>query len=94
MKARQLCPEQKVVLLDKATGLARTQETQFQLGNTYLCKKKRSFPEMTRSLVTMKSFVQSEAQLSVEVAKSYNINVTLKVGAATERGCGNSRRWS
>ncbi len=73
-------PGAKVVLLDKATGLARTQETsstgQYIFANV--------LPGNDTITVTMKSFVQSEAQLSVEVAKSYNINVTLKVGAATD----------
>jgi hypothetical protein len=73
-------PEAKVVLLDKATGLARTQETsstgQYIFANV--------LPGNDTISVTMKGFVHAEAQLSVEVAKSYNINVTLNVGAATD----------
>jgi len=73
-------PGAKVVLLDKATGLARTQETsatgQYIFANV--------LPGSDTITVTVKGFVQSEAQLSVEVAKSYNINVTLKVGATTD----------
>jgi len=73
-------PGAKVVLLDKATGLARTQETsstgQYIFANV--------LPGNDTITVTMKGFIQAEVQLSVEIAKSYNINVTLKVGAATE----------
>ncbi len=73
-------PGAKVVLLDKATGLARTQETsstgQYIFAN--------ALPGNDTITVTMKGFIQAEVQLSVEIAKSYNINVTLKVGAATE----------
>ncbi|HYR82953.1 MAG TPA: carboxypeptidase-like regulatory domain-containing protein, partial [Terriglobia bacterium] len=73
-------PGAKVVLLDKATGLARTQETsstgQYIFANVQ--------PGNDTITVTMKGFIQAEVQLSVEIAKSYNINVTLKVGAATE----------
>src|SRR6266481_6227654 len=73
-------PGAKVVLLDKATGLARTQETsatgQYIFANV--------LPGSDTITVTVKGFVQSEAQLSVEVAKSYNINITLKVGATTD----------
>ena len=73
-------PGAKVVLLDKATGLARTQETsstgQYIFANV--------LPGNDTITVTMKGFIQAEVQLSVEIAKSYNINATLKVGAATE----------
>ena len=73
-------PGAKVVLLDKATGLARTQETsstgQYIFANV--------LPGNDTITVTIKGFIQAEVQLSVEIAKSYNINVTLKVGAATE----------
>src|SRR5467141_4587354 len=73
-------PGAKVVLLDKATGLARTQETsstgQYIFANV--------LPGNDTITVTMKGFIQAEVQLSVEIAKSHNINVTLKVGAATE----------
>src|SRR5437879_4555327 len=73
-------PGAKVVLLDKATGLARTQETsstgQYIFANV--------LPGNDTITVTMKGFIQAEVELSVEIAKSYNINVTLKVGAATE----------
>jgi Carboxypeptidase regulatory-like domain len=70
----------KVVLLDKATGLARSRETnstgQFIFANV--------LPGNDTVTVTMKDFIQTEMQLSVEVAKSYNVNVTLKVGASTK----------
>jgi hypothetical protein len=73
-------PGAKAVLLDKATGLARTQETsstgQYIFANV--------LPGNDTITITMNRFVQAEVQLSVEVAKSYNINVTLKVGGPTE----------
>jgi hypothetical protein len=73
-------PGAKVILLDKATGLARSQETnstgQFIFANVR--------PGNDTVTVTMKDFIQTEVQLSVEVAKSYNVNVTLKVGASTK----------
>jgi hypothetical protein len=73
-------PGAKVVLLDIATSLARTQETsstgQYIFANV--------LPENDTITVTMKGFIQAEVQLSVEVGKSYNINVTLKVGGATQ----------
>jgi hypothetical protein len=72
-------PGAKVVLFDKATGLARTQETspngQYIFANV--------LPGNDTITVTMKDFIQTDVQLSVEVTKSYNINVTLKVGATT-----------
>jgi Carboxypeptidase regulatory-like domain len=73
-------PRAKVALLDKATGLARTQETspagQYIFANV--------LPGNDTITVTMKDFVQAEVQVSVEVGKSYNINVALKVGAPTK----------
>jgi hypothetical protein len=73
-------PGAQVVLLDKATGLARTQLTnstgQYIFANV--------LPENDTIHVTMKGFVQAEVHLSVEVAKSYNVNITLKIGASTE----------
>src|SRR5205807_1617740 len=62
-------PGAKVVLLDKATFLARSQETnstgQFIFANVR--------PGSDTITVTMKDFIQTEVQLSVEVAKSYNV---------------------
>src|ERR1700674_374125 len=73
-------PGAKVVLLAKPTGLARTQETsstgQYIFANV--------LPGNDTITISMKGFIQAEVQLSLEVAKSYNINVTLKVGAPTE----------
>jgi len=73
-------PGAKIVLLDKATGLARSQETsstgQYIFANV--------LPGSDMITVTMERFVQAEVQLSVEIAKSYNINVTLKVGSTTD----------
>jgi hypothetical protein len=72
-------PRAKVALLDKATGLARTQETspagQYTFANV--------LPGNDAITVTMKDFVQAEVQVTVEVGKSYNINVALRVGAPT-----------
>jgi len=73
-------PGAKVVLLDLATGLARTQETS-STGQYIFVDVSPGNDTVT---VTMKRFVPAEVRLSVEVAKSYNINVTLKVGAPTE----------
>jgi hypothetical protein len=73
-------PGAKVVLLDRATGLARTQETS-STGQYIFVDVSPGNDTVT---VTMKRFVPAEVRLSVEVAKSYNINVTLKVGAPTE----------
>jgi len=70
----------KVVLLDLATGLARIQETS-STGQYIFVDVSPGNDAVT---VTMKRFVPAEVRLSVEVAKSYNINVTLKVGAPTE----------
>jgi hypothetical protein len=73
-------PRAKVALLDKATGLARTQETnsagQYIFANV--------LPGNDTITVTMKDFVQAEVRVSVEIGKSYNINVALKVGAPTK----------
>jgi len=73
-------PGAKIVLLDKATGLARSQETsstgQYIFANV--------LPGSDMITITMERFVQAEVQLSVEIAKSYNINVTLKVGGPKE----------
>jgi hypothetical protein len=74
-------PGAKVELLDKATGSVRSQETS-STGEYIFVNVQPGNDTVT---VTMKGFIQAEAQLSVEVAKSYNINVTLKVGAPTER---------
>ena len=74
-------PGAKVVLLDKATGLTRSQETS-STGEYIFANV---LPGNDTITVTMKGFIQAEAQLSVEVAKSYNINITLKVGAPTQR---------
>src|SRR3979411_347317 len=75
-----LVPGAKVALLDKATGLARTQETsstgQYIFANV--------LPGSDTITITMERFVQAEVQLSVEIAKSYNINVTLKGGGPKE----------
>jgi hypothetical protein len=73
-------PGAKVELLEKATGLARTQET--SATGEYIFAN--VLPGNDTISVTMKGFRQAEVVISVEVAKSYNINVTLKVGAATE----------
>src|SRR5579871_5571993 len=73
-------PGAEVVLLDKATGLARTQVTS-SIGRYAFAN---ALPGNDTIIVSMKDFVQAEVQLSVEVAKSYNINVTLKVGAPTK----------
>jgi hypothetical protein len=73
-------PGAKVVLLDLATGLARTQETSSTGQYIFVGVS----PGNDTVTVTMKRFVPAEVRLSVEVAKSYNINVTLKVGAPTE----------
>jgi hypothetical protein len=74
-------PRAKVALLDNATGLTRTQETssagQYIFANV--------LPGNDTITVTMKDFVRAEVQVSVEVGKSYNINVALKVGATTKR---------
>ena len=73
-------PGAKVVLLDQATGLQRTQDTssvgQFIFANV--------LPENDTIHVTMKGFVPAEVHLSVEVGKSYNLNMTLKIGGSTE----------
>jgi hypothetical protein len=73
-------PGAKVILLDQATGLARIQETS-SIGQYIFANV---LPGNDTITVAMKGFVQADVQLSVEVAKSYNINVALKVGAATE----------
>ena len=73
-------PGAKVALLDKASGLARTQETS-STGEYIFANV---LPGNDTITVTRNGFKQAEVQLSTEVAKSYNINVTLKVGAATE----------
>ena len=73
-------PRATVALLDNATGLTRTQETssagQYIFANV--------LPGNDTITVTMKDFVQAEVQVSVEVGKSYNLNVALKVGATTK----------
>ena len=73
-------PGAKIVLLDKATGLERTQETnstgQYIFANV--------LPGNDTIRISMKDFIPAEVEMSVEVGKSYNINVTLKVGASTE----------
>jgi Carboxypeptidase regulatory-like domain len=73
-------PGAQVILLDNATGLARTQQTsatgQYIFANV--------LPENDTINVTMNGFAQAEVHLSVEVAKSYNVNITLKIGASTE----------
>src|SRR6266576_1445356 len=73
-------PGAKVVLLDLATGLARTQETS-STGQYIFVDVSPGNDTVT---VTMKRFVPAELRLSVEFAKSYNINMTLKGGARTE----------
>ena len=72
-------PRAKVALLDKATGLARTQET--SPAGEYIFAN--VLPGNDAITVTMKDFVQAEVQVSVEVGKSYNINFALRVGAPT-----------
>ena len=73
-------PGAKVVLLDLATGLARTQDTSSTGQYIFVGVS----PGNDTVTVTMMRFVPAEVRLSVEVAKSYNINVTLKIGAPTE----------
>src|ERR1700737_214826 len=73
-------PGAKIVLLDKATGLARSQETSFT--GQYIFAN--VLPGSDTITITMERFVQAEVQLSVEIAKSYNIDVTLKVGGPKE----------
>ena len=73
-------PGAKVVLLDLATSLARTQETSSTGQYIFVGVS----PGNDTVTVTMTRFVPAEVRLSVEVAKSYNVNVTLKVGAPTE----------
>ena len=73
-------PRAKVSLFDKATGLARTQET--SSAGRYIFAN--VLPGNDTINVTMKDFIQTEVQVSVEVAKSYNVNVSLKVGASTK----------
>src|SRR6202140_2480933 len=74
-------PRAKVALLDNATGLTRIQET----GSAGQYIFPNLLPGEYTSPVTLKDFVQAAVRVSVEVGKSYNINVALKVGATTKR---------
>ena len=73
-------PGAEVVLLDKATGLARSQKTTFT--GQYIFAN--VLPGNNTVSITRARFIPAEVHLSVEVAKSYNINVSLKVGGPTE----------
>ena len=83
-------PRARVALLDKATGLARTQETD-SIGRYIFANV---LPGNDTITVTMKDFVQAEVQVSVEVGKSYNVNVSLKVGAPTQPVEVTARPWA